>query len=821
VWSYFTRVKATDGNYKKCDFEVIKQPTGGQIVHITDDGNHTCSEIVEHIKGYACIGGATLTGHEPVVLTNSFLASMVSNPRGGYLGDTNVFRRYTSNVRTIATVGGVDDIRHVQVNYEVGRRFKSVLEALAPARQAARIDAAYPTGSALAEDFVGLAKKYTNFSATFEFSSLGGVVERLARGLAASSLSPGVTSTALRGNEALCVQALGTHDGPVNSLTTTVFVPRLVNSNITGDVFSVLVNAIAGEGGAISTDVLELDAVTRQPIIPEVGDADIARAIVDALRVLGSNMIASGQGPLFSLAITRGLHRTVSVVGHTDEGAFSRDLMRAGHFGVPFGGIHYGLAPYSGLPALSSDDPTSIATYVDSLALATAALVAHCDPGERYGGRWFPTFYLGTATDAETGMSGSHTPGTPDMAKRNFSQILGGLSRFTDLYVSGLARLFAAEGDTRVASVFMGTTALYIPSDNRHLRFASIAPWFWIEPTSLLPSQFLGSPAEVEGFASFGGRDSTHTRAAWEDIAQVGPGDVAYGGYCVVMRSARTSWFLHHWLENPRNGLGAISVRQLDPNVIVHPGSCQAAENVAQRVAEGRPLSDFLWKRGQTPFAAPSEFMNLGGIMGIFVRHLTLDDRCIPTVEHVPMSHEFLGCTITMHVGRPTGRPSGASNSPAHDVRRAKTQAARELAAASARLAAYGRTDVGEMPILTSTPVWPGRGSRVAPEPTPDLSSGGTTGVVQGDIGGAGGVADAEKKRTGLAVNPVPQHMPIRHPTLTRVGGGVMSGLGAPPTVLPAVVVPDNSDGPPAITAPTPTPGIVTSAALGHGPDQS
>jgi len=755
------------------------------------------------------------------VIRNSFLASAIALPRGGLVNGENQFRRYKSNIRTSAVIGGVEDHRMTQILYEVGRVSHTKGRALAPLPEnAIRVEAAYHTAGALAEDFVGLAKKFTNFSADFAFTSLAGVVERLGRALAAQSLYGNVDSGDIRAGRALTVNALGTYDGPVNSLTNTVFIPRLVNNSMTGDVFSVLANAVAGEGATVATDVIELDAVTRQPIVPFVDQAGIGRAIVDALRILGANMIASDQGPLFALALTRGLHKVLTVVGHTDEGGITRDILRTSGFAPPFGGIHYGLEPYAGLPALSSTAAVDVAAYVDALALTTAALVSHCDPGQTYDGRWFPAFYLGTGADDDNVRPGQNTEGDNVMGNRIRGQILSSLPTFMEAYTRALGRLFAAEGDNAVATAFACAAASQLGLDNRHLRYPSVAPWFWVEPTSLIPHDFLGSVAELEGFASHGGRDATRSKLAWEDIVQAGPGDTAFSGYHILMRSARTAWFFLHWLNNPANGLGAISVRQMDPNAIIHPGPSPVGnDEVRDRVEQGDPISQFLWVRGQSPFPAPGELINIAGTLGVFVKHLTLDDEGIPLEEHLPAFSEFMATTVTIQVGRPIGIAVGASNNPAADVRRAKTRASRELAAATARARLYGRADLGAMATLTTAPTLR---ARVAPTPhrdPPNNTPGGASQWQRTQPPAAPGNTDAARVASGDPRPPVPQYAPLRAPTIARPAGTQPGGGGAaiPPVAPPAgpadPAADDNRD-PPVPVAPAP------GAAPPNGPIQ-
>ncbi|AIA22671.1 coat protein [Beauveria bassiana victorivirus NZL/1980] len=709
---------------------------------------------------------------------NSLLASVISTPRGGALDAGTTFRRYRSNCRTSTTIGGNEDARIAQITYEVGRVHNTKGQALAQTgERTVAIETAYDTSAVLAEDFVGLAKKFTNFSASFGSSSLAAIVERLGKCIAAQSVYGDVTSTDLRAGRALTVNALSTYDGPVNSLANTVFVPRLVNSVITGDVFSVLANAVAGEGSSVATDVIELDATTRQPIIPFVDSDGIFRARVDALRILGANMIACDQGPLFAYALTRGIHRVVSVVAHTDEGGITRDLLRSSAFAAPFGGIHYGLTPYSGLPAIASNNGCDLASYVDSIALITAGLVSHCDPGITHNGYWFPTFFSGTSVADIEGRPGDELPGTPAMSHRIHAQLATSIGAFAPAYIAGLGRVFAADGQTDRAVSHMCAAVTLMNGDNRHLRYPSVAPFFWIEPTSLIPHDLLGSQAEACGAGSFGTRDTVRSRDLFEDLVSVGSPDTTFTAYHALMRFPRTSWLFLHWLGHPANGLGAIPVRQLDPNAIVHPGGCVAHQPVRDRVEASLPFTDYLWVRGQSPFPAPGEMLNLAGTVGFLVKHLTFDDEGLPTPEHVPTAREFLTSEVTIHVGRPMGLTSGPSNARDSTVRRAKTRAARELSAATARLKLYGRADVAEMPTLTTAPVM----RSVAPPPF-EVDRHGTPGGASGwtRAANAGGEVahDAIRQPDGEQRPAVPHYQPVRYPQVARAGPGGGGGAG-------------------------------------------
>ncbi|QBA82442.1 CP [Botryosphaeria dothidea victorivirus 2] len=665
---------------------------------------------------------------EDHALRNAFLASIVSAPKGQLLvpprtrrgkkgkgrdvdpvdepAEPPTYRRYRSYLRTDSTIAGLVDSRTATIQYEIGPRFERYVDLFAslPA-DIPRMDVSYPSATTLAEDFVGLARKHSNFSASFKFSSLAALVERVGKVLAATTVFQRTwNSDDIRGGEPLYISALGTLDGPVNSLAGSVFIPRLVDNVMSPDVFAVLINAAAGEGSRVVTDVLEIDAVTRRPILPVVDAPSLIIPCVEALRILGANMVACDQGPLFALALVRGLNAALSLVGHTDEGAVTRDLLRVSGFDTPFGGIHYGLEPYSGLPALATNSLQDTCAFVDSLLIASAALVAHCDPGTTYAGQWFPTVLQGTGPDVPETRPGTDITGTADMARRNKNLLANAIPRFAEFYGRGLGRLFAADGDTRLVANTLSASSRLLADDCRHLRYPSVSPFFWVEPTGLLPPDFLGSPAEDNSCGSLAFRGSTRTRAAWDDIVRIGEQDTAFTAYAVSMRFARSSWFLSHWLNHPANGLGALQVRQLDPNGVIHPGPCPGLEEVRDRVEAALPLTSYLWTRGQSPLPAPGEFLNLGGTIGLLARHLTLDDDGIPTEEHLPTAREFLDTVVSVTAGRLVGLANGQHNSYDSNARRARTRATRELAAASARARLYGTSSVAELPILTTAP---------------------------------------------------------------------------------------------------------------------
>lgn len=636
--------------------------------------------------------------------TNHMLNGLVSDIRGTRPGP-NSYRRYASGILTTSTVHGAIDTRAGSIVFEVGSAVADAEAALdGPVENAPRgTETGYPTSFVLAEDFLGFAKKHSNFSASFEFTSLAGVAERLARSLATWTLFEEISSDDIAGGLAVNVSVLNSHAAPVNSLTSSVFIPRLVSTTISPDTFGVLVAAIAGEGASIVTDVLILDE-DGSPQIPTCRSDGLPLAIVESLRVIGSNMVASDQGPLFALAVTRGIHRVLSVVGHTDEGGVMRDVLRAGSFATPFGGVHYGLSDYAGLPALSSCSVAGVSAYVDTIAITTAAAVAHADPGCVQNGVWYPTVIDCVGEENPVAPAGTVTAGTAAMAANGRSLLLSSLPAFAHTYVSALGTIFGASGDTGLAVKLMVANAGYLNDNNRHLRHATVAPFFWIEPTGVLSPNAFGTVAESEGAGSLCGRNSTTTNNAFTHIEKVSDCGLTQADYVVGFKGARFAPFLHHWHNNPRNGLGAVLVKQLDPESVVLPGPAAGHDLVRDRVMANLDLSQFLWRRGQSMFPAPAEFLVTSGAIGISIRHASFSDMGVPRLEHLPRQDEMLNCSVSITASRLRGLTNGASNWATADVRRARTVATRELNSTRLRSQFFGTVDTASMGTSCTAP---------------------------------------------------------------------------------------------------------------------
>jgi len=714
------------------------------------------------------------------VVTNHFLSGVLGAPVGNPRVKKDEYRRYAATARTSAVLQDNSESRVVSIQYEVGRVYEHIKDALGVTTVGtASYDAMYDTHADLRDDFINLARKYSNFSSVFEITNLAGVVERLGKALACASLYDNLESSHLRSTNELTIHTLGAADAPITALTNAVFIPRLVETQMNQNIFSVLANAVAGEGSAVATDVVELDATTRRPLISSVSGSALTAAIVGSLRILGGNMAACNVGSLFGYALARGLHSVLTVVGHTDEGGFMRDVFRRGAFSPPFGGIHSGLDVYTGIPALQTGSFNAVAAYCDAILLTTAAGVAFADPCVELRGSIFPFLSNGTtASDPEVD-PGAHLAGTDAMVARHRSQINSVMDKFGNNYAGVLGRIFGCGGGEHHVARHLSACAISIPDDNRHLKFASVTPFFWIEPTSLLPISFCPERARLAGSCSLGDVGTDVSHPLFESISPYGSCDAYASAFAVQVRSARTTPMLYHWLGNSLNGLSSVRVRQMDPMGIVQPGGSDATGTVEARLKADSSIASYLWKRGQSPFPAPGEFLNLNATLGIYVSHVSLDDDGIPSLEHVPTTAEFLSSKVTINVSRPTGLKVGKSNTYDASVRRARTRATRELAAANARYGTFGRADHAAMPISFCPPRLNAPTVKLDPVVLPADTEQQTADRVDKKVEKLDpGVTDVHGDQAE-PVSAAPQYTAVRAPTLAREGGVNVGGGAA------------------------------------------
>jgi hypothetical protein len=727
--------------------------------------------------------------------TNQALGSLTGALAGdatGLIPNDQTYRRYRAGLSIGVYEHGSLSYKRRSVFYEVGRRFSRLRDALAYTHGGddppMSIDASIPINPAQAANFEGYARRYSNFAPTWETMDLCGIVERLAKGVAAQSVFGGVSSIHLRGGQDLRVVALGTLDSPQTASTSSVFIPRTVDTTGDPHVFAVLVGAANGEGASVTTDVLRLNPLTNEPIVPAVTGPPFASACVEALRILGANFEESGAGDLFSYAVTRGIHSVVSVVSHTDEGGWFRRALRACTFRVPYGGINMSLSQYPALPPLAGHHASAASAWVDAVALKTAALVAHCDPCVPATGGWYPTvFTSNTGTVSPPGTEEAEP--TDNDALAIGRQIKGDSARFAPLYMRGLNLLFGRTSNSGVAEMHYHAAlghALYDTAD-RHLKHKTVAPYFFIEPTSLIPAGLLGSTAEAAGFAALTTPGEEKSLCYFERVKELDRGRNAnFSTVAFKMRTARTSGLVAAYAGTPAD-LAALKLYQFDEDSVILAGDQgPTAGDVPTKHAAADPISSYLWTRGQSAIPAPAEFINTNGSYVGKYKTVNWDDDFNATIGDLPEVWEMENHDTLWRVTVPTAMAAGASNSADAQARRARSRAAIALAQASLRSRGFGDAN---SPVITVSNV-PFQWDPIVP------NGAGTTEVSAhaADPGrtwqpARGNAPAADEQTEGAPLPPVPQHQSYRAPQAPRAGtgpGGVGPQPPAPPPGPPA-----------------------------------
>ncbi|AMY26885.1 coat protein [Penicillium digitatum virus 1] len=729
------------------------------------------------------------SGQSFSIATASPLVGTLADPVGGKIEKNSLFRRYRAGVYMQIPDHGNTTSRARSIFYEIGRSSMSakVLFARPPAASLP-IDCSVDINAAEASNFEGTARRYSNFSPQWLKMDLAGMVERLAKGVAGYSLYQGVDSETLRGGQPLRITALGTLDAPQTASTNSVFIPRTIDTVGNDHVFAVLCAAANGEGASVATDVVRLDGNTNQPIVPAVAGSPFATACVEALRVLGANMEASGAGDIFAYALTRGIHSAVSVVSHTDEGGFMRNLLRADRFRTPYGGINAGLRDYPALPALASTSDEAVSAWVDAIALKTAAAVGHCDPLVPGDGGWYPTVFSSQTGELLPAGSVGEEPTDAD-ARSIGRQIASDLGRFAPIYMGALTKLFGLHTNSGVASAHFCTVGpRALSQDNsvdRHLKFKTVAPYFWVEPTSLLAVDAFGTLAESEGYGAKVTPGHTASVNCFERFRSMAKGQSANcATVAFKMRTARTSGLVCALAADPA-ALADIKLYQFDTSSVLLPGDQgEVLGTVSDKHRVAAPLSSYLWSRGQSCFPAPAEFTNINGNYGAKVRVVTWDDDFNATLSDLPNDSEMEASQITWRVSTPAGLPSGPTNSGDRHARRARSRAAAALSQAVVRARAFGMAASPTMEVSEVPPTFDD-----APAPFKDeAAQGGPIDPGRTTTTGEGSGVDHGRVSVGAPVPPVAHLEPQRAPQLPqRLGGHSMPAYqpqpgGAPPT---------------------------------------
>lgn len=496
-------------------------------------------------------------------------------------------------------------------------------------------------------ELIGMHRKIANYTGKHDYMDLSGVAFVLALSIGHYVNTGKLTCADMRFGKSINIRALGTAFDPVSSSPNSVFVPRQVQKIMAPGVFCALTSAINAYGSTVFTDCIEVDE-GNNTLLVEFSDAALVGGCFEALRLLFVLYDKCEAGSTIAFAAIKGFHTINSVVSHTDEGGWFRDLLRKGFFCPPFGAIYVEETKnFLGFPIPSIYSPASVTAVVDSILLISAAGVTLCDPLVMVKESMFPTVFTCKPKGSDQQLF--------DYERQCFKSNLGHIQlngkKFFQNYANFCGKMFGLTESTSNVQSFLSnsTTILSRNMSNRHLKFQTVSPFFWIEPTSLF-SESTGSLAEKYGFGPIAFLNSTISAPFFEKIQLVQ--DLGQVKYCVIkFRSARTSPLLIHLSGNADDGLANIIPWNFVSESVVQPGGTETPNDLRERHSD---ISKYLWGRGQSTIFPPGECNYIETAIGArFVMATFDEDFCDFKDAHIPNAEELLTGSVNMRAGRP------------------------------------------------------------------------------------------------------------------------------------------------------------------------
>ncbi|AIW58882.1 coat protein [Eimeria tenella RNA virus 1] len=507
----------------------------------------------------------------------------------------------------------------------------------------------------------------------FDFT---GPVAMLGAWLATLTWFPGVSLFDLYDPEKIKINHLNQLPDSSALSCNTVFLSQQLSGQLPSGCYWVLVSACGACGSSVATDRAILSGPERARLFGAQGPK-LWKDILDALRLLGELYDRAGAGEVFGYAVAKGLHTVNTVVSHSDEGGLFRDVLRECRFALPFGGIPPD-SPLSGsLPTVTiSATYQTLVTIVDSLSLTTAAAVAQAgtvvttDTGTTRPivvyGRMTPLMARGVRP-ADPAIVGDADRYARDQEQYRLdctehvnllrAPLHGAYTEMAEYYLPALANIFrmsrAAE-ETRPAHTWLSQAAPSVLEnyDNRHLlKNDAVAPFFWIEPTTILPRKWCLGPAETGGWGSLGGPGEAYSERMFPNLCEVDIPTATARSYEIDFEGARKCAWLICLLGHKEDGLAQMHFKRLDPEALCLLGGRAARDGPGRAHSARYPVSDYLWVRGQSKLPHPAECLNMFDRVVMVINHYKVqEDRWLATV---PSHNEIAGATYTVDVSAP------------------------------------------------------------------------------------------------------------------------------------------------------------------------
>nr|QXV86391.1 capsid protein [Totiviridae sp.] len=615
----------------------------------------------------------------------SFVTGLITGGRYREALKNEVCRRYLTTVNIRAHLGRAPRYESRTIIHEI--KFRNSLDDSKAGKAKVdwpalrrnltggdlRIDGGYITPELIRQELEGYRPKNAYQPDWMSFNH-DGIVYMLAAMYAMTTVVDDVSTADFRAPGEKVALVGFVRDDDIRAISSSaVFVPKNCGYFGRGRAFCALVHAAHLAGSKVISDYVLLDK-DGCPVIPEVSGGLLAEQCCEALGVLANMYDAAGRGDVFSLACTKGVHAVLTVVGQSDEGAFMRDVLRMCTYAIPRGGIPAKTVAWPGFGLVSAQDKTGMETWVDQIALVTAAAVAHCDPMLTINNKVIPTII-----NLE-----SKTPsGAPCTDEDYFhaakAHIYTQFAEFSRLYTHALARCFGFTGriEEGIGSASGQLQAMFqalVP--NRHLKYQVVAPFFWIEPTGMLPRNAFGTDAEKAGSGSLVGPNDSHTMDYLEGAVRKDAPNDEYSQYYVPFTSARNCGLVLLCNGSPNDGLGQAYITQAEPQSFVM--TKMAAEDMNAILKEndlGVPLSQLVWTRGQSKICHPAEMVHVDDMILLTLVHCHGSYSRREYYKNVPDATLVLDSKLEIWAKWPQRIINDKANKESNEIKRERTRA--------------------------------------------------------------------------------------------------------------------------------------------------
>lgn len=608
------------------------------------------------------------------------------------IGTIDVYRRYVSNVHVSFENVREKFLDSKKIIYRVGARSivaKTIFREYDPMR--ASVPQAWNANPAIVSELVGTLRKESTLRSTFETCDLSGVMQVLGRAVAYYANTGTLNCNMMRSGKPINITTTALIDFPVPN-NNSVFIPRTMAPEMSEGVFAVLAAAVNSFGVPVVTDralVSNINAV----MVNEPTDATAFHSCWLAARALLAMAHKSGAGGPMSVAFVAGIHDAMSVVAHTDEGGVVRDILRGVTYNKPRGFVWtIGWRDYAGLadlsPALSLVEAQSV---VDSVALLTAAESARADPLVENNGKYYPSVFAAqhkyqysdieqtamvSGSDKERQSVRRNTQRHYAKQQRSLLQMRGW--QWCKLYATQLAKSLCTSGETELAAEALQNGMLSLTEDNRHICHAVIAPWYWIEPTTLIHERDASNMADIHGYGVIAPITGSYSMPVFEHVQDPVTNNLNEFIW-TKWRSARTSGLVVSMLGRPASALEDIAPRILDENGVI----CEGGNGLlAQRLHDKERLNSYLWKRGSCWVPAPAELLHTGPYIGfkLYKRRFDMEGDIVHATALPATEYEISGdLSVVLKASRPSPLRSGAMGDLPRSIRRLVNSGSRNL----------------------------------------------------------------------------------------------------------------------------------------------